>query len=1033
VLLVDDDDSVRLTLEAVLTQKGYQVQPAATLTEGRRRLESGRFDVIIADLQLDQGHSGVDMLVEALARDPDVVTIVLTAYVSTAAAVEALRSGATNFLAKPCNIDELVEAIQHGLEKRNLLRELRQAREEAAARRESERSRTQIEELYAQLQEAHQASEVLAAVGKELASSLGLDDLLERLVRSVVPVFAGWAVVHVVEAGLRHRVAVAHRDPQKETLARDIQRLAQPIESEASPLRSVLDSGEPRYIPEYTFENIPADGADPEFVEIARQLNGRSLISVVLDGRRARIGAMSFVQSDSDRRFTPADVALAQEIGNRAALAIENAQLYRDTQRAARELAEVEEHQRFLAEASKILDSSLEYQLTLDRLAHLAVPKLADWCVVHVLQHEQLGPPLAIAASDPAKAAQARSFEDRWAAHLDDPQGVGRVIRTGEPQLVSEITDEMLRAGAVDAEHLAILRAMGPWTSGMVVPLTARGQTLGAMTLISAESGRTYGQDDLLFALDVAGRAATAVDNAHLYAAEQRARVEAERLQSLAQQLGRTLSPDEVLQEVADTAAELLRAPVAGVFLLDAAQQSFDLVAGRGFALGGGAKVRLPRDQSVAGQVLETGTAAIIPDARQAPVSALPPLVAGEAVGALVVAPILSRSECLGVIEVYSTATGVFVQRDADLLLTLAATAATAIENARTYANEQRARREAERLQVLTEKLAQSITAEDVLDQVANTAAELLEAPVAGVFLLNETAESFDLAAGCGLDIASGVSLPRGRSLAGSVITSREPVAIADVRTAATTALPRLVSGEAIGSLVVAPVLSRSGPLGVIEVYSPSLNAFRDRDAILLSALAAAAATALQNARLYRERELDLARLNAIVEQLPVGIVVIEAGSRAVSLKNREADRVYGGALEGLRAGVQDNRVGFRPSGRQYTPDEWPLARALSNGEVITSERIEVQRPDGGRSILSINAAPLRDPSGAIVAAVAVFDDVSGEEELRRQKEQFLAAAAHDLKTPITSIRGLVQLLQRQLGRLDLPQPIRTRETLEKH
>src|SRR6185437_8322455 len=97
-----------------------------------------------------------------------------------------------------------------------------------------------------------------------------------------------------------------------------------------------------------------------------------------------------------------------------------------------------------------------------------------------------------------------------------------------------------------------------------------------------------------------------------------------------------------------------------------------------------------------------------------------------------------------------------------------------------------------------------------------------------------------------------------------------------------------------------------------------------------------------------------------------------------------------------------------------HTSSEPPLVRALRRGEVVTGEHIEIERPDGGRAHLSVNAAPIRDESSDIVAAVAVFDDVSGEEELRRQKEQFLAAAAHDLKTPLTSIRGLVQVLERQ-------------------
>ncbi|HEU0169108.1 MAG TPA: GAF domain-containing protein, partial [Chloroflexota bacterium] len=512
--------------------------------------------------------------------------------------------------------------------------------------------------------------------------------------------------------------------------------------------------------------------------------------------------------------------------------------------------------------------------------------------------------------------------------------------------------------------------------------------------------------------------------------AEQRARVEAERLQALAEQLGQSLAVEQVLQVVAATAAELLRAAVAGVFILNEGEHTFDLVAGTGFELLPDQELRLPEDRSVAGRVARSGRAELISDVSAANVSALPRLVSTEDVGSLVVVPVTSRSGVLGVIEVYAREPGAFEERDAGLLLTLAANAATALENARTYTGEQRARLQAERLQALTARLGQKVAAEDVLEQIAATAAELLEAPVAGVFLLDNTGQYFDLVAGQGLDIGQDIRLPRGQSLAGRVIAAGRALVVEDARQAAVTALPRLVSPEAVGSLVVAPVTSPSAVLGVVEVYSVEIGAFDQHDADLLTALASAAGVVVENARLYRERELDLSRLNAIVAQLPVGILVAEAPSGEISLRNSQADQLYGPPLDNLRVGLNDPRVGFHADGRKYEAHEWPLSRALRRGEAVLGERIDVQRPDGGRSVFSINAAPIRDAQGTIVAAVAVFDDVSGEEELRRQREQFLAAAAHDLKTPLTTIQGLVQLLGRQLGRLDLPQPERFGATM---
>src|SRR5579883_1385325 len=862
VLLVDDDESVRVTLGAVLQQKGYHVRQAATVQEARALLEDDDFEVMVADLRLDDGHTGLEMVSEALNRDPDLVTIILTAYVSTTAAVEALRGGATNFLAKPCSVDELSDAIEHGLEKRALLRELRQAREEAALRGEAEIARAEATRLYQELQQAHFGSELLANIGKELASSLDLDDLLERLVHTIVPAFADWCVLDVVEEGYDQRVAVAHVDPTKEELAREIQRRFPPISAEGNPMRQVLDTGEPRYVPEYGQEQASTDGVDAGAMELVRQLAPQSVISVPLRGRRGSLGVMSFLHSESGRRFAPRDVELAQEIANRAGMAIENAQLFRDTERAAERRQRLAERQRFLAEASRLLDSSLEYEVTLQQLADLMVPALADWCSVDVPEKGRFGQSLAIAHADPAKVTLARQLQQRWPADMEADTGLARIMRTGEPQFVPEITQQMMIAGARDEEHLRLISSLGPWCSGMGVPLNARGKTLGVMTLITAESGRRYTEEDLAFAMDVANRAAVAVDNARLYAAEQRAR------------------------------------------------------------------------------------------------------------------------------------------------------------------------REAERLQALTEKLGQSMTPEIVLDQIAEMAAELLDAPVAGVFLIDQERRTFVLSAGRGLDLSSPLELPHDRSFASHIIATGKAEAIGDVAKGPLSALPALVSREPVGSLVVAPIISSAGPLGVVEVYSAQTEAFEQHHADLLAGLAGAAAAVLENARLYRQSELALARLQTIVEQLPVGIVVVEAPTGMVSLTNRQAEQLYGRPLRDLKVGAHDQRQGFHASGEAYALDEWPLARALNQGEVVNTELIEIERPDGGRSHLSVNAAPIRDGQGRVVAAVAVFDDVSDEEELRRQKEQFLAAAAHDLKTPLTTIRGMVQLLSRQLGRAEEVQPERLARTI---
>ncbi|GAC1322392.1 MAG: hypothetical protein NVSMB22_09090 [Chloroflexota bacterium] len=180
---------------------------------------------------------------------------------------------------------------------------------------------------------------------------------------------------------------------------------------------------------------------------------------------------------------------------------------------------------RFLASASRVLGSSLNYHNTLANVARLAVPYIADWCVVDIVNEDGLIQRVAAAHANPAKEAWARDMDRRYPPKHDGATGL--VLRTRESHLVPEVTDEMLVAAAVDADHLMILRRLG-MRSVMTVPLMARDRVLGAMTFVAAESGRQFGPDDLALAEDLAQRSAMAVDNARLYQLAESARAEAE-------------------------------------------------------------------------------------------------------------------------------------------------------------------------------------------------------------------------------------------------------------------------------------------------------------------------------------------------------------------------------------------------------------------------------------------------------------------------------------------------------------------------
>ncbi len=213
-----------------------------------------------------------------------------------------------------------------------------------------------------------------------------------------------------------------------------------------------------------------------------------------------------------------------------------------------------EERQRFLADASEALALSLDYKDTLSRLARVGLPHLADWCVVDLLHDGRLVR-VEVAHADAGRDAEAQIL-------MAHPPATGRhhpaltVLETGEPEIIAQVSDAFLHAISADDEHYRALTVLG-LHSLLVVPLMARGRTLGAFSLASASPTRHFDSDDALLATDLARRAAMAVDNARLYR-EARDAVAArdEVLGVVSHDLGNPLSAIRVAARVIDRVLE---------------------------------------------------------------------------------------------------------------------------------------------------------------------------------------------------------------------------------------------------------------------------------------------------------------------------------------------------------------------------------------------------------------------------------------------------------------------------------------------
>ena len=241
----------------------------------------------------------------------------------------------------------------------------------------------------------------------------------------------------------------------------------------------------------------------------------RSTIMVPLNIQGALSGTLTFYYR-TPRRFDDLRIQTATALGNLAAVAISTAELHEEelSQRARAERAH--EHASFLAEVGIALGSSLDYEATLKAVAQLAVPRIADWCAVDILEPDGQMRRLAAAHIDPEKIEFARTFREKYPDNPDAPNSIHQVVKTGQPFIATGITDAMLVAAARDAEHLAAMRYLGP-TSYVVMPLVANGRSVGVMTFVTTASARLYAAADLQFLQAVAERAALAVDNARAY------------------------------------------------------------------------------------------------------------------------------------------------------------------------------------------------------------------------------------------------------------------------------------------------------------------------------------------------------------------------------------------------------------------------------------------------------------------------------------------------------------------------------------
>ena len=257
---------------------------------------------------------------------------------------------------------------------------------------------------------------------------------------------------------------------------------------------------------------LPSKYASDPYVVRAKP---RSLLGLPILRQGEVVGLLYLENNLVTGAFTPERLMALSLLASQAAISLENALLLAKEQAARAAAEEAERRSAFLAEAGEILSESLDDQEMLARLGRLSVRSLADWCAIHLVEGQEVGR-ISGAHRDPAKEPVLEELQRRYPPRRDSPHPGARVLWTGRPLLLPELSDEGLRAICEDEEHERLLRELGTRTE-LVVPLVAHGQIFGTLTLGSSAPGRRYGSADLELAQEAARRAAIALDNARLY------------------------------------------------------------------------------------------------------------------------------------------------------------------------------------------------------------------------------------------------------------------------------------------------------------------------------------------------------------------------------------------------------------------------------------------------------------------------------------------------------------------------------------
>ncbi len=559
--------------------------------------------------------------------------------------------------------------------------------------------------------------------------------------------------------------------------------------------------------------------------------------------------------------------------------------------------------EKFMADATSLLTQSLDYGTSIGRLAQLAVPVLADWCLVDLLSDDgESFDRVAVGHHRPGGEAVAASLTRRYQLRRDRPAGVDLAILSQKTLLLQDIQEELSLTLARDEQHREALAAL-QMRSAIIAPLLVRGEAIGALSLILCE--RNFEERDVSFVTHLSSCASAAVDNARLFAAERRARARVAKLHEVTAAMSRASTAEEVAEAACRIGKEALEGHSGALWLVQE-DGSLVLAGSSGTPAAYMEKFRVIAAGTPgvpAMEVLKTQNPVWVETAadyeRVAP-DYFQTAKAANRVAAFGAVPITLAGQVAGVLVFSHTVDHVYDEMDRAFYATLAHHCSQALDRARLLDSERRSNARLRLLAQAGEALSSSLDLDQTLQGLAKLVVpafadwcvvDLVEGSlIRRVAVENrdpaKVAQSFARAAQLQTRLGDGSSIANVVAQGKSHFHARLAPEVIEAAARSEDELKRL-KGEGLLSAIVVPLSARGHCIGALSlITSDSGRVLEEADVGFVEELGRRAGMAIANARLHREVAEAHERWRHVFAQAPMSVAIYEGPEHRIAFAN---------------------------------------------------------------------------------------------------------------------------------------------------